>query len=481
VAAVNGSAANVGTPVAATYGTLTLNADGSWSYVPNVAANRLALGESVSNTFVYTVRDTAGATSFSSLTITASGTNDAPTSLTLTNASIVENMPIGSVVGYVTPVDSDMSDSFTYSLVGSSGPFAIDPTSGVITVNGALDYESAASYSVTVRVTDSAGLFVNRVSTISVLNTNLEGTAGGETLSGTTGNDTIFGFAGNDMITGGNGNDVIFGGVGADSMNAGGGTDTLSYATATGSVTVNLQSGAVSGNDATGDVISNFENLTGSDFGDALTGSTGANVISGLAGNDTIDGGNGNDTIEGGAGSDILTGNSGTDTLSYAGSTGAVSVNLATNAVSGGHAAGDAVSTFENVLGSNLNDLLTGSSAANNLSGAGGDDTLRGGGGNDTLIGGAGHDLFIYQRGDGQDSVNGGAGVSWIDAIRLLDAGGGSNLIYGTDWTVALSSGSVLNTNLDTGIMELSSDADGTMTFAAGGSITFTDIERLTW
>ena len=73
VSAVDGLAANVGSPVAGTYGTLTLNADGSWTYVPNIAANRLALGQTVSNTFTYTIRDSAGATSTSTLTVNVSG------------------------------------------------------------------------------------------------------------------------------------------------------------------------------------------------------------------------------------------------------------------------------------------------------------------------------------------------------------------------------------------------------------------------
>ena len=101
--------------------------------------------------------------------------------------------------------------------------------------------------------------------------------------------------------------------------------------------------------------------------------------------------------------------------------------------------------------------------------------------GNDALLGGAGHDLFTYQIGDGTDTVNGGAGASWIDAISMLDAGGGSNLVFGVDWTVSLSSGTILNTNLPAGKMELSSDADGTINFTAGGSMAFTDVERLTW
>jgi VCBS repeat-containing protein len=430
-------------------------------------------------TVVFSVNDGNGGSASDTVTFTIGNTNVVPSSLSLTNTSVVENAPTGYVVGYATPVDADMNDTLTYSFVGASGPFAIDATSGVITVNGALDFETTSSYNVTIRATDSSGLFADLSTTLSVINAT-EGTGSGETLTGTNGNDIIFGFAGNDTINGGNGNDLIIGGAGNDALDGAGGTDTLSYMTSASGVNVNLN-GTVSGGDAAGDSISNFENLTGSDFNDTLTGNGSANVITGLAGNDTISGGGGGDTIEGGAGSDTLDGGSGTDTLSFASSTAAVTVNLATNSVSGGHAAGDIISGFENILGSNNNDVLIGSSSANTITGGGGNDTINGGLGNDTLAGGTGHDLFIYQAGQGNDSINGGAGASWTDVIRMLDSGGGSGLVYGVDWTLALTSGSITNTDSTNGIMNFSSDADGTISFTSGGTIAFTDIERINW
>ena len=280
------------------------------------------------------------------------------------------------MVGYVTPVDADMNDTFTYSLVGSSGPFAINSATGAITVNGSLDYETTPSYTVTVRVTDASGAFVDQTATISLVNAT-EGTISDDTLAGTTGADIIYGLDGNDTITGNNGGDLIIGGAGSDNMNGGGGTDTLAYFTSTSGVNVNLQTSVVSGGDAAGDTITGFENLTGSNSADTLTGDANANTILGLSGNDTISGGGGADIIEGGAGSDTLDGGTATDTLSYASSDAGVTVNLATNTASGGHATGDIISNFENILGSNANDVLTGNSSANTLTGGGGDDTLR--------------------------------------------------------------------------------------------------------
>jgi Ca2+-binding RTX toxin-like protein len=52
--------------------------------------------------------------------------------------------------------------------------------------------------------------------------------------------------------------------------------------------------------------------------------------------------------------------------------------------------------TFENVIGGDFADTLTGNTLANSLTGGGGNDTLNGGAGNDTLFGGAGADRFRF-------------------------------------------------------------------------------------
>ena len=66
VTAVDGSALNVGQPLVGTYGTLTLVADGTWSYTLDNAdpdTEALAQGETATDVFTYTVSDANGATS----------------------------------------------------------------------------------------------------------------------------------------------------------------------------------------------------------------------------------------------------------------------------------------------------------------------------------------------------------------------------------------------------------------------------------
>ncbi|QPH54667.1 calcium-binding protein [Pontivivens ytuae] len=53
----------------------------------------------------------------------------------------------------------------------------------------------------------------------------------------------------------------------------------------------------------------------------------------------------------------------------------------------------------------NRDDLLDGGDGNDQLSGNTGNDTLRGGVGDDTMIGGEGADLYVFQRGDGHDTI----------------------------------------------------------------------------
>ena len=74
----NGSNATAGTSVTGTYGTLTIGADGSYTYVADqAAAEPLDTGESGTDVFIYTLFD-GTATTTATLTITVLGDNNAP-------------------------------------------------------------------------------------------------------------------------------------------------------------------------------------------------------------------------------------------------------------------------------------------------------------------------------------------------------------------------------------------------------------------
>jgi VCBS repeat-containing protein len=118
------------------YGQLTLNADGSYTYLidnnnPLVQALRTA-GETLSETFVYRMRDTAGATSDARLTVLIQGANDAPVAI---NDSAVASDQIAApqTTGNVLPNDSDVDGNDALQVVGiRTGAESASGTAGVI-------------------------------------------------------------------------------------------------------------------------------------------------------------------------------------------------------------------------------------------------------------------------------------------------------------------------------------------------------------
>jgi Ca2+-binding RTX toxin-like protein len=80
-------------------------------------------------------------------------------------------------------------------------------------------------------------------------------------------------------------------------------------------------------------------------------------------------------------------------------------------------------SGYQNIIGTQKGDTLTGNGGINQLSGASGNDTLNGGNGNDILAGDRGIDTLNGDGGD--DELNGGAGND------ILNGGAGDDEIFG--------------------------------------------------
>jgi Ca2+-binding RTX toxin-like protein len=254
----------------------------------------------------------------------------------------------------------------------------------------------------------------------------INGTAGNDILTGTDpgnpanpdGIDFINGGDGNDTLSGLGGNDTISGGLGADILNGGAGFDTLSFANATAGVWVNIN-GAAFGGEAVGDTMTGFEAMIGSAFNDIMGGDAGNNTISGGAGTDIISISGGTDVLDGGANGDFL------DCRT---ASAAVIINVATG-IGGGGAAGTTFSSFENIIATNFNDILTAAATGSTLGGLGGNDTINGGDGNDVLLG----DDFLNVIGTtGNDTLSGGAGDDFLQGGALgdvLNGGTGSDTV----------------------------------------------------
>ncbi|MFZ9520009.1 MAG: cadherin domain-containing protein [Silvanigrellaceae bacterium] len=118
-----------------------------------------------------TTTDQGGIAYTKSFTVSINDLNEAPTNITLSNSTIDENLPSGSVVGTLTTTDPDSGNTFTYSVSGAdAASFSI--SSGMLVTNSAFDFETKNSYSVTIASNDQGSLSTNKSFIISVSNVN---------------------------------------------------------------------------------------------------------------------------------------------------------------------------------------------------------------------------------------------------------------------------------------------------------------------
>ena len=156
--------------------------------------------------------------------------------------------------------------------------------------------------------------------------------------------------------------------------------------------------------------------LNGSDKDDVLNGNNGNDVLNGGGGQDKLYGGWGDDRLFGGDGNDSLTGDGGIDYLYGEADDDVLRGGWGNDHLYGG--AGDDNLDGEmddDVLyGEEGNDLLNGGVGSDQLYGGDGDDDLRGydgddllagGRGDDFLVGGRGNDTYVFNIGDGHDTI----------------------------------------------------------------------------
>jgi Ca2+-binding RTX toxin-like protein len=108
-----------------------------------------------------TSTDLGGKSVTKAFTVSVADLNEGPSAPIDANASanvVLETAAVGTVVGVTaSSMDPDAGDSVTYSLLNNAGGlFAIDSTTGVVTVAGVLN-DAAADQTITVRATDKSG------------------------------------------------------------------------------------------------------------------------------------------------------------------------------------------------------------------------------------------------------------------------------------------------------------------------------------
>ena len=106
--------------------------------------------------------------------------NAAPTAITLSDNSVNENLPSGTVVGTLSTEDPDAGDTNIYSLVAGDVPndnasFTID--GNTLKTASSFDYEANHTYQITVRTTDQSLAYYEQEFTINVAGVNEAPTA----------------------------------------------------------------------------------------------------------------------------------------------------------------------------------------------------------------------------------------------------------------------------------------------------------------
>jgi len=131
----SGTAGTLGSALTGTYGQLTLNADGSYTYVANQsAADDLDAGDVVTDSFNYTVSDGNGGTDTATIVITVVGVNDAPVAVDDTDSVDVNETTTatnGSSNDLLTDdTDADDDDSMEITAIQPSGGSSSDVSRG---------------------------------------------------------------------------------------------------------------------------------------------------------------------------------------------------------------------------------------------------------------------------------------------------------------------------------------------------------------
>jgi hypothetical protein len=149
--------------------------NGSFTISGNSLKTAAVFDYEAKNSYSIRVRSTdqGGLWTEKQFTVIVANVNEQPTNIALSNSSVVENQPSGTVVGNLSTTDPDAGDTFVYTLVSGTG----STDNGSFTISGntlktasPFDYEAKNSYSIRVRSTDQGGTGLNyeKVFTISV-------------------------------------------------------------------------------------------------------------------------------------------------------------------------------------------------------------------------------------------------------------------------------------------------------------------------
>jgi VCBS repeat-containing protein len=465
--------AGVGTSLAGTYGHLTLAADGSYTYVADQpAADTLAAGATANDVFTYTVKDPGGLVSnTTTLTITVTGTNDAPVAVADVGAvnedvTLTKTAAAGVIQG-APGTDTDADNTSTSLVVSGAvaGVGAVTQGVGVATslagtyghltlaANGSYTYvaDQAAADALangvtandvfTYTVKDPGGLVSNTTTlTITVTGINDAPVVSAAAVDSTGHISFSIADPDNSSFTLLNSPSGIAAAFGNPTLATG--ANTLAVPTAPGSVisgTLQVSDGA----GGTDDVMGVYLGTAGNDTNITVPVAGGLNAIYGFGGTDTIKLANG----DFGAGT-YIDGGSGTDTILF---TNRTTVDFTTGTVVG----------VENLTGSSGGDTVT--MSAQQWAAFSSIDLASDSPGSDVLT--------VVVNGAVDISASGGATIANTEAVHVTGSGVADTLtLTGTQLNTLITAGADIDlgggtdtinlTSTSTGLNSLSNDVD---------------------
>jgi VCBS repeat-containing protein len=199
------------------------NGSVAWHYtVDNADIQFLAQGQQLTQTYSVLVTDNHGVSAEQDVTVTISGTNDAPTAVSenvITDVGPSGTVDIQPWTLASNDTDPDTADHvFVNSIVSSTGGSAV-PFGDVFFVD---DATPGGSFTYT---SSDGNATSSNAATATVINNATSTTA----LVGTSGDDVIIATNGTESLSGGGGNDVLVGNDGAHTLTGGSGNDTFAF------------------------------------------------------------------------------------------------------------------------------------------------------------------------------------------------------------------------------------------------------------
>jgi len=440
----------------------------------------------------------------------------APTFTSSANANAIdENSGSGQVI-YTAKATDENSIRYSLKDLNDGYKFAINSSTGAVTLNSNPNFESKSSYNFTIVATDEAGNNSEKLVTLNINDVaDTDATAPAITLAPARASDTTISVTSDEPSTAGiyqtpaTLNGLIGSTVVLDGTNASNITIAQQNPTPlTGTIVV--VDGR--GNKTPSNLVS-----LGTSSADTYSPTAPTEMIFGFGGIDTFNAGTSlvsTTTFDGGAGADILNltdDNAATDldnifnveTINIT-NTNASVYTLSGNTLiaTGATLTVNALAAQDVTLDISANTtngalIYNGNSGVDTIRGGAGDDSLTGGAGNDSLSGGSGDDLFIFDAGasinfSDDTTVDGGsnldtihawsghpggslaftdadfATVSNMEALKI-DAANTATVTLGTNTNAAFTTGITINNSIVTGALVVNGALSTVAVNATGG------------